>query len=367
MANRTFDPIKRSSHRAMAPEPGTELVEFASGKAQRSTASSEPVLRGLMLAIGRFYSKWGLPHIIVGLAFIIALVWLVGMWWIIGLLVLAVAAYAYLHLNRESYLSNLLLGPTPTYHLVDISPQTVADEQRVQLSETGVFATVEIKYQTSVSDPAAVVEKGIRDVRDYLSHKFYTKIVDVAKTGTLVDKAIGMRDELHKLSQQPPADDMFRITGLIFDLNFSEQSLSDQIREIGTAALTEEGVGVKHRLSRKEREYFEDLANDENALVAEMMKPGVNTETLRAAIHHRFEHAASGFDQRLRLLDIALKHGILEEHHIKRDYPQFIDDLVGSMGSLSGSRSQKAIEDRKDETPTDGQTNDDRPESRPDT
>jgi hypothetical protein len=326
MPLQTFNPISDPFEHIPTQRPGTVVVTFENGKA-RSAAMTGTSLQERAVE---------LVNVRTGGAFAIAmivLIWLLGFAGFFLLLVLTAALSIYVIINRRSPLAVFLMGSTPAYYLVDISPHTVSDERRIQLADTGIYATVEIEYRAIVEDPVAVVQQGIQDVREYISRKIYIEIAKAAAEGTLADNIDGLRKQLNEIAAQIPQDEVISIEQVTLDVGV-EGTAADDLARLAAASLQKKGLKVQQDLDDLRRAYFEKIITDDNALLAEMMRPGVDKATLQMALRSRLEASETTFNQKLALLKMAFEHGVLEQHQIRNQYPEFFNQIKQAMTGL---------------------------------
>jgi hypothetical protein len=334
MPVQSFNPISEAFEHMPPQRPGTVVVSFHNGEAKR-LGSKRVSIREKILEL--------LTARVLGAALGISLV-LLGLLGVTGFLIsmlLAVGFGTYLVLNRKSPLTTFLVGETPTFYLVDVSPHTILDERRVQLADTGIYANVAIEYRARVMDPTSVVEKGISDVRDYLSRRFYTDVARIAAQGTLNDKIDSLRRNLNAYAQQVPQDELIAVEEVIFDVGV-EGAAAEQLARLSASSLQKQGMQVQHDINAMERAYYQHIISDDNALLAEMMRPGADKATLQAALRSRLDTAEVSFNQKLTLVKMAFEHGVLEQHQIRRDYPEFFGQITNALSDLTGGGAQQA-------------------------
>jgi hypothetical protein len=330
MPLQTFNPISGPFERLPTNRPGTVIISLHNGKANQ-TASA----------------KLSPPRVITGIAIILfflsvsILVFGSGKLGIGGIVVSVLLAGVGVLLTHESPLSLFFIGANPTFYLVDVSPHTITDERRVQLADTGIYANVEIEYRATVIDPVGIVQRGISDVREYLSRRFYSKIALMAAEGTLNDKIGSLRKKLSAM--EAPGDELISVEEATFEVAV-EGAAADHLAQISASSLYEQGMKARLAINALERGYYEMIISDDNALIAEMMRPGVDKGTLQAALRARLDASQASFDQKLTLVKMAFEHGILEQHQIRRDYPEFFGRLTSALGDLtSGSQTQTRV------------------------
>jgi hypothetical protein len=358
MPLQTFNPISEPFEYAPPQRPGTVVVSFENGTARSATTTGTSLReRALELVNVRTGAALAIAAVV--------LIWLLGSVGFILVFLLTLALSIYIAVNRRSPLALFLIGSTPTYYLVDISPHTISDERRIQLADTGIYAKVEIEYRATVEDPVAIVQQGIQDVREYLSRKFYIEIAKIAARGTLTDNIDGLRKQLNDLSNRIPQDEVISIEQATFDVGI-EGTAAGELARLSAASLQKQGLKVRHELNDLERGYYQQIISDDNALLAEMMRPGVDKTTLQTALRARLEATETTFNQKVTLLKMAFEHGVLEQHQIRRDYPQFFDQLTQAMTGLvdhGAGRRPPAVQPADDpkmiEKKKDQQTNDD--------
>ncbi len=174
MPRTTYNPISDPFDNMPKQRPGTIVASYSNGVAKEVLQEQ---------GYGQHFN-WiksiPLPVFIIAAVLAVLSLFIFGFKFTFILLVLAVGGLIYLKIDNSSPLARLLFGALPEYYLVDISRRTISDERRAQLSDSGVYIIVTFEYRAEVSNPLAVIETGVRDVREYLSDKFYRYIDETA-------------------------------------------------------------------------------------------------------------------------------------------------------------------------------------------
>jgi hypothetical protein len=343
MPQETFNPIGEPSDTVPPQRPGTVVISYHEGIAANFKAE-----RRSNNVLGVDPKPFLSPQ--AALAFAILVVILLAALVTIGLtvaIVLFLAAFGgliALRLNARSPLAVLLFGRAPQYYLVDISRRTVRDTRRTQLKNPGIYVVVDFEYRVQVSKPVEVVIKGVYDVRDYLSEKFYLGVDALAHQHTL-DKLDQFRDTLTKFMEQPKSDDIFIVDAVTFDVHL-EGAPGEAMTKLSEARIREEEIRAQSKLDAVEREGLVGLIANDNLLLAEIMRS--DDTRVQELLKMRMEQRNISFQQNLALFKVALETGVLEPHQIKRDFPEFFEGLTKAVpGVLIGSRSTPAPIDGK--------------------
>ncbi len=324
MKVKTYDPISAQFDAIPVQKPGTQVIEFSNGVAARREVMGPSLVDRLKV--------WATPQLGIAAAVIaIILIYLLG---IVGLLLtiaLIVGLGVFLSLNRRNPIAVMLWGPVPAYYLVTVSAVPIADERRVQLKDTGIYATVHIEYQAAVIDPIEVVQKGIHDVREYFSPRLFKKISRLASEGKLDDKLDSLRKELMAFAEEPIDDTAIRITECSIEMTV-EESEASKLRTIATAQLDILEKRTVHQTRAVDRDYYSRLLASDDELQAEMMSPHADKAALRDIIGRRMAREEQDFSRKLAVMEFAVKNGIIEPHQVRRDYPQMMSELASAFG-----------------------------------
>lgn len=325
----TYNPISEP-HNHMPPQrPGKRVVsvihgEIAPAKEHAATVFSSFTEPAMRLKIG------------VAVVISIVLFYVLGLVGALFVLLLAAGAIGFLLVNRGHPASIALLGAAPEYYLVDIATHPIKDERRIQLAETGVFAIVDIEYRVSVKNEVAVVREGVTDVRQYLSQKIYAEVRKLSYTGTLSDQVRALRNKLDEIPnklRQPDFDPIFEIDAPTLDVHL-EGTAGEELMKIASAELERQGREAQALVDEEDRRYYERLVDNDELLMAEIIRPGSNKAALEQVLRTRMDHAELNYQRKLQFLRLALENGVLEGHQINRDYPEFIKDVSETMRGL---------------------------------
>lgn len=344
----TYNPIIRTTNQYPPQEPGTVIVVTSDAKTYLPENKDRSIVRMI-----QDYSSPKLLGIAAG---IVILLWFViGAFGVLFLCILLGACSAFMFLNRDHPVTTALLGAGPKYHLVDVSTHTIKDERSIQLADAGVHATIEIEYQVSAKDAVSVVDAGVKDVREYLSQKIYSRVKNVASTGTLEDKLTSFRNELNNVAGalcSKEFDELFLIYGSTIDARVGGKT-GEQLSVLATSSLERQSVEEDARRNATERRYFENLISSPDALFAEMMRPGADKGAIENAMRSQMEQENLTYARKLELLKMALENGVIEERQLNMDYPDFIKDISNTLRDVTIGKENEAkkIEERKGNEP----------------
>lgn len=327
MPQETFNPISDPFDTRPPQSPGTVLIAFHGGAATRIGTERRASIGSLV-----DWSQYLSPRLIALVAVVaVALIWFLGGMGTLIALVLAAAAAIWLMANRRSAIADFLLGALPEYYRVDVSRHTIRDERRAQLADPGVYVVVYFEYRATVTNPEQVVALGVRDVREYLSDKFYVAIDARARKGTLKDELAGLRGALEDLFKMRPTDQLINVDSITFDLGL-EGAPGRALAKLSEESIREKEIRAQGRLDAVERANLVTIISNDELLLAEVMRS--DDKRVQELLRLRMEQRNIGFQQNLSLFKVALEQGILEPHQIKRDFPSFFDALTKIMPGL---------------------------------
>lgn len=336
----TYNPISESFESKPSLRPGTVVVSFKNGSASVIEMNQESIVTSWITWI----SKTAPIYLTGSLIILIAFFWFLGLVGSILIIVGILGALSYLVINRDSPISQTILGSQAKYYLVDISRKTIMDERRVQLSDPGVYVIIHFEYRVKVLSPDGVVAEGIKDIREYLSDKFYLEIDKIASRGTLKDKLSSLRSDLESLFNNKISDNLLEVTSATFDVRL-EGAPANAIAKLSEANIKRQEIIMQGELDAVERETLQYVISDDSLLLAEVMRS--DDKKARELLNIRMNQKEISFSQNLELFKAALENGVLEAHQIKRDYPDFFTSLTNSMpGLLMGGENKKAIENK---------------------
>jgi hypothetical protein len=232
-----------------------------------------------------------------------------------------------------------------------VSRQTLDDERRTQLKEAGVYVIVEFEYRATVIEPEGIVTRGVRDVRTYLSDKFYQRIDSCVRQGTLDDNLISLRQNLETQLTEPLRDSLVKVESVLFDVR-TEGNAGKALARLSEEAIERKQLEAQNRLDDVARNNMLKIIGNDDLLLAEMMRLDDNSR-VHELLKLRLDQRNISFQQNLSLLDTMMKHGILEAYQIKRDYPQFFEDLtrLRLMPGLSGRQETTPTKELPSSTP----------------
>ncbi|MBX5164529.1 MULTISPECIES: hypothetical protein [unclassified Rhizobium] len=324
MTIKTYDPISAQFDTIPVQKPGTQVIEFSNGVATRREAAGPSLVDRLKeMATPRS----GIAAIVIA----VVLIYLLGVAGLLLTMAVIVGLGVFLSLNRRNPIAVMLSGPVPAYYLVTVSAVPIADERRVQLKDTGIYATVHIEYQAAVIDPIEVVQKGIHDVREYFSPRLYKKISRLASEGKLDDKLESLRKVLMDFAEEPIDDTAIRITECNIEITV-EEAEARKLRTIAAAQLDILEKRTVHQTRAVDRDYYARLLASDEELQAEMMSPHADKAALRDIINQRMAREEQDFTRKLAVMEFAVKNGIIEPHQVRRDYPQMMGELARAFG-----------------------------------
>ncbi|MCB9959376.1 MAG: hypothetical protein H6843_12305 [Rhodospirillaceae bacterium] len=333
MPEETYNPIGPHYDCVPTAGPGRRIVSSLGGTFRtESSVQQSPIDRARKLAAPKAYIPAGVVTIILVMLFDVVAGLIVS-----ALLLSGVAAF--IVFSRNNPVSELLLGPSPTYYLVDVSMHTIRDSRRVQLKDTGIYAKVDIEYKASVTDPARAVELGITDVRDHFSLEIGKKITKIAADGKLDDKLESLRNELKAFAEIGVENAVIRIDHMTIEIQVDGKE-AEELRRLSASSLTRAHIEAEHEIRDIERNYYQKLVHDDSALLAELMRPNSDKAALQSVIKKRLDRRDADFRESLEILRAAMEHGVVEGHHLKRDFPQFADALDAALDGLSGRTRQ---------------------------
>ena len=324
MPQETYNPISEAFDFRPPQNPGTVLVGFADGVVKMVGSDTYRDIKNYF-SLERYIEPYNGIKIGLIAVVLVIIIWIVGLIVTVILFVAAVAGIAWLVANRHSAVATMLFGSLPKYYLVDISRRIVRDERRTQLSDAGVYVVVQFEYRATVINPEKVVASGVKDVREYLSDKFYVDIDARARSGTLKDELAGFRRDLSTLFGQPKADELIRVEAVTFDL-IVEGAPGRALAKLSEESIRQMEIQAQGRLDAAERENLVQVISNDELLLAEVMRS--DDKRVHELIKLRMDQQNIGFQRNLALFKVALEEGVLEAHQIKKEYPTIYEALT---------------------------------------
>jgi hypothetical protein len=331
MPQETFNPISDPFDKKPPQHPGTVLVAFRDGAAIRIGAEPNVGIRSRVDWSEYLTPKNLASRLVAPIVVAIFVLWLLGGLGTFIVMFLAGAVAFWVILNRREPVVVQLLGALPEYYRVDVSRHTVRDERRTQLADAGVYVVVNFEYRAKVTNPEQVVERGVRDVREYLSDRFYVEIDARARKGTLRDELAKLRDTLEDFFKKPPTDELISVNSITFDLSV-EGAPGRALAKLSEESIRKKEIEAQGRLDTAERDNLVTVISNDELLLAEVMRS--DDKRVQELIKLRMEQQNIGFQRNLSLFKVALEEGILEAHQIRRDYPDFFKALTTTMPGL---------------------------------
>ncbi len=327
----TYNPISEPSSHPPQWQAGTRMVMVSNGNAQlvESDHSSK-------FNIERFIEQISRIYIGVASLLLITIFVLFGIIFSLSIILILLLAIFLTINNRNHPIASKIIGPSPEYFLVDVSVHSIKDEQRIQLAETGVYAVVDIGYRVSVVDPVGVVRAGVTDVREYLSQKIHAEVKQQSLGGTLVDKVMALRRNLDSTAETLSGsafEPLFHIDAPTLDVR-AEGAVGEGLSKIASTELERQVREAQALLNQTERQYYEELVNNDTLLIAEIARPGSNKASLEQVLRAKLERSDLNYKRKVEFLRMALENGVLEAHQISQDYPEFIKDVTETMRNL---------------------------------
>lgn len=347
MTQRTYDPIGTKYEHVPSEEPGKVAVAFFGNEAWLVRERPDTVRVRL--------AQLSEPKILVPIiaAFLI-LPYFLGALGTFLALILAAGLTVVILLNRQNPLVGMLLGPAPSYYLVNMSEQSIEDDIRIELSDTSIYANVTVRYQAQVQDATQVVKSGIKDVRNYLSARIGPRIRQHANTGKLTDRGVALRNALKSLTLDGVDTLPFKVMNLHCDVAF-EGDVGGVFADLAKEELRTQAEQAAQRHRTLVREYYELLLSNPEKLRAEWLRPGSDREALREAFNMILAERREVAHEHRAMIKLGFDTGIITEANFEKRFPdlyaEFKESARGSVGrptALTGAApDQRQLANRK--------------------